>query len=91
VAGDEVGVQVSFKNVANAEILIGGGLQVEINVALGINDHGFAFGAEQVRSVRETSEEDLLEVDGAPPEGAWCGDTLSALYWAILLQSRRQS
>jgi hypothetical protein len=80
VAGDEVGMQVSFKDVPDAEILIGGGFQVEINVALGINDNGLAFGAEQIGSVRETSQKDLLEVDGAPPEGDFSDRSVLTLW-----------
>jgi hypothetical protein len=36
--------------------------QVLINVALRVNDRGLAFGADEVRGVRETSEVELLEV-----------------------------
>ena len=64
VAGDEVGVEMAFENVADGHAVIGGGFQIEFDVTLRIDDDGFAFGSEHVGSMGQTAEIELFEVHG---------------------------
>ena len=54
MSGDEVGVQVSFEDVADFQILLFGGFQINVDIALRIDNCGLAFGADHVGGVRET-------------------------------------
>ncbi len=63
VAGDEVGVEVGFDDVFDAEISLAGEVEVEVDVALGVDDGGDAFTGDDVRCVGETAKEELLDED----------------------------
>ena len=52
VSGNEIGVQVSFKDVADGELIRLGSCQVNLHVALRVDHNGLAFGRQHVRSVR---------------------------------------
>ena len=67
VSRDKIGVQVGFKNVADFKFLLFCGLQVNIDVALGINDGCFTFRTQQVGGVRQTTEVELFEIHNRPP------------------------
>src|SRR5215469_6191340 len=63
MAGDEVGVQVGQEDVPDLESVLTGKPKIPIDVTLGVDD-GSDVGAlvpNQVRSVRETPEVELLE------------------------------
>ena len=62
MATDKIGVQMRLDNIFDLNILSGGFLDVLINVALRINHSRFAFRTNQVRSMRQTSQIELLEI-----------------------------
>ncbi len=62
VPGDEVRVQVRFEDVADFEILLFGGLEINIDVALRVDDRCLALGADHVGGVRQTGQVELLKV-----------------------------
>src|SRR5579862_8994514 len=64
MAGDEVGMQVSFNDVRDAQALLGRLFQVDFDVTLRIDDGGFAFRPDHIRSVRQAAEIKLFEVHG---------------------------
>src|SRR5580704_17350826 len=63
MAGDEVGVEVGLDDVLDAEILLAGVVDVDVDVALGVDDGGDAFADDDVRGVGETAEEELFDED----------------------------
>ncbi len=54
VSGNKVGVQMGFEYVADLEILLLGGLQINFHVALRIDDRRFALRSDHVRSMGQT-------------------------------------
>ncbi len=62
VPADEVGMQVRLEDVLDPEVLLGGSFQVNINIALRIDDHADSAGSEQVRRVGQAAEIKLFEV-----------------------------
>ncbi len=66
MAGNEVGVQMSFEDVANLQILFLRGFEIDLNIALRIDDDRFALGPEQVRGMGQTSQIKLFEVHRPP-------------------------
>ncbi len=64
VAGDEVGVEMGLDDVLDAEIFLAGEVEVEVDVALRIDDSGDAFARDDVGGVGEAAEEELLDEDG---------------------------
>ncbi len=62
VSGDEVGVQMRLKDVANLKLLLLGRFQVDFNITLRIDDDGFALRPEKIRRMRQTSQVELFEV-----------------------------
>ena len=62
VAGDEVGMQMGFDDVLDLEVVLAGGVEVDFDVALGIDDGGDAFGTQHVGGVGQAAEVELLEV-----------------------------
>src|SRR6185503_15177035 len=62
VTADEIGVQVGFDDVLDLEPVRGGFGEIFIHVSLRIDDGGFAIRADQVRSVGQTSQIELLEI-----------------------------
>ena len=69
VSGDKIGVQVSFKNVADGQPVLFGGLQIKVHVALGIDHDCFALRPEHVRGMGQAAEIKLFEVHNQTPFG----------------------
>src|SRR5207302_7559738 len=61
VSGDEVGVEMGLDDMLDAQAELGRGLQVNGDVALGIDDGRNATGPDQVRGVGEASKIELFE------------------------------
>src|ERR1700681_2317330 len=59
---DKISVKVSFYYVFDLEILRGGFIEILVDIALRIDDHGFAIRTNQIRSMSETIEIKLFEV-----------------------------
>lgn len=68
VSGNEIGVQVRFKNVADGNAMLSGGFQVDVNISLEINDDCLTLGYHHVGSVCETAKIKLFEVRRSPSE-----------------------
>ena len=64
VAGDEIRVQVGLEDVTDADALLLRRLQVNLDIALRIDDHRLAFGGQQVRGMGQASQVELLKVHG---------------------------
>src|SRR6185503_12630557 len=60
VAADKIRVQVRFDHIFDLEILSSSFLDVLIHVALRIDHHRFTFRSDEVGSMRQTSEIELL-------------------------------
>src|SRR5205807_2273199 len=60
MTGDEVGVQVCFDDVLDLQPLLLGGVEVDIDVALRINDRRDAFRTDQIGSVRQAPQEEMF-------------------------------
>src|SRR5580658_9228945 len=60
-------MQVSFEDVANGSLIGLCGLQVDLHVALRVDDNGLALGRQHVGSVRQTAQIKLLEVHSLSP------------------------
>src|SRR5258707_8513031 len=71
---DKVRMQVSFDYVLDLEIVRGCFVDVLIDIALWIYDYTFAIRADQIRSMSETIEIELLEVHGPSAEGIRSGE-----------------
>ena len=54
-------MQMRFKDVTDLQILFLRGFQIDLYVTLRIDDHSFAFRAQQIRCVRQTSQVELFE------------------------------
>ena len=67
VSGDEVGMQVSFEDVANGNTIRLRGLQVNLHVTLRIDHNRFALGGQHVGGMRQTAQIKLFEVHRSPP------------------------
>ena len=63
VAGDEISVEVRFDDVLDAEIFLGREVEVEVDVALRVDNGGDAFAGDDVGGVGEAAEEELLDED----------------------------
>ena len=62
MAADKIGMQMSFDDVLDSQILRVGFFDVLIDIALRIDNGCFTIRSDQIRSVRETTEIELLEV-----------------------------
>src|SRR2546422_8033624 len=62
MTADKISMQVSFDNVFDLQIPGGGFLDVLIDIALRVDDCSFATRADQIRSMSETVEIELLEI-----------------------------
>ncbi len=69
VAGNEIGVQVSFNHVGDAEAVFDGVFDVDADVALRIHHGGDAVRTDHVGSMGQASEIELLEVHEGPSQG----------------------
>ena len=63
VAGDEVGVEMRLDDVLDAEIFLGREVEVEVNVALRVDNGSDAIARDDVGGVGEAAEEELLDQD----------------------------
>jgi hypothetical protein len=75
MARDEVGVEMGLDNVFDAETFFAGEVEIEVDIALGVNDGGDALGCHDVRGVGEAAEEELLD------EYGFHVFPLGAVYW----------
>ena len=57
-------MEVGFDDVGDPEIFFFGGFDVDINVALGVDDGGDAVGADEVGGVGQAAEEEVFDLDG---------------------------
>src|SRR6266404_4827139 len=62
MTADKVCMQVCFDYVLDLEVLRVSLLDVLIDIALRIDDRSFTIRSDQIRSVRQTTETELLEV-----------------------------
>src|SRR5579862_4785578 len=62
VPGNEVGMQMRFKNMPDCQPLLLGRLKVNVYVALRIDDRSFALGADHVGSMSQASQIKLLKI-----------------------------
>jgi hypothetical protein len=62
MSADEVRMQVRLDDVLNPEPLRGGLCEVLLDVALRVNHRRLSFGPDEIRSVGQTAEIELLEV-----------------------------
>jgi hypothetical protein len=62
VAGNEIGVKMRLKDVTNADVLFFRGLEINIYVALWVDDDRLAFRGQHVRCVGQTAQVKLLEI-----------------------------
>src|SRR5215469_9010937 len=62
VSGDEVGVQVRFKNVADPQLVLPRRLKIDLYIALRIDDNSLALRSKQVGRMRQAAEIELLNV-----------------------------
>ena len=63
VAGDEVGVEMGLDDVLDLETEAGGGFDIDIDVALGVDNGGDTFRTDQVGGVREAAKVELFQLD----------------------------
>jgi hypothetical protein len=64
VTGNEIGMQVSFENVTDANTLFIGSFEVNIDIPLGIDHNGLSLRGQHVRRMRQATQVKLLEVHG---------------------------
>lgn len=64
MAGDEVRVEMGFDDVLDAEVFLAGEVNVDVDVALGVDHGGNAFGGDEVGGVGEAAQEELFDEHG---------------------------
>ena len=79
MAGDEVGVEMGLDDVLDLEVLLAGVVDVDVDVALGVDDGGDAFGGDEVGGVGEAAEKELFD-----EYGFHCF-FLGAVYWKAVV------
>jgi hypothetical protein len=57
-------MEMSFEDMFDGKTMVGRRLQINLDVALRIDDGCFAFGADEVRGMSKTTEVKLFEVHG---------------------------
>ena len=62
MAGNEVGMQVSLEDVVNRDLICFRSFQINLHVALRIDDHGFAVGGQHVGRVGQTAQIKLFKI-----------------------------
>src|SRR5215467_3593919 len=55
MTGNEVGMQVSFKDVAYRNTVLGGCLQIQVDISLRIDNYGLVIRRQHVRGMRKTT------------------------------------
>ena len=70
MSGHEVGVQMRFEDVTNLEVLVGGRLYIQINVALRINYSRLATRTDHVGGMSQTAKVELFEIHSPTPSPA---------------------
>src|SRR5687767_11601825 len=70
VTAHKISVQVRFDHVLEFEFLGSGFGEILVNVTLRIDNRGFAFRADQIRSVGQTSQIELFEIHFVRPLGS---------------------
>jgi hypothetical protein len=70
MAGDEIGMEMGEEDMLDLEVLIGCEIEIVVDVSLRVDDGGDARGfiGDQIGSVGETIEVELLEDHAGPPE-----------------------
>src|SRR6266496_26972 len=63
MTGNEVGVEVGFDNVLDLQVLSLGGIKVNVNVALRINDRGDSVRIDQVRSMGQAAQIEVFDLN----------------------------
>ena len=66
VSGNKVSMQMSLEDVANGNLILLGGLQINFDVTLRIDHDGLTLRGEHVGCVRQTAQIELFEVHGSP-------------------------
>jgi len=56
MTGNEIGVEMCFDNVLDLQVLLFGGIKVDVNVALWINDRGDSVRFDQVRRMGQAAQ-----------------------------------
>jgi hypothetical protein len=79
MAGNEVGVEMGLDDVLDGETFLAGVVEVEVDVALGVDDGGDTFGGHDVGGVGKTAEEELLD------EYGFHVFSLGAVYWKAVV------
>ena len=62
VPRNEVGMEMRFKNMTDLQALLFGGFQIDVDVALRIDDGGFAFRSEHVGRMCQAIQVKLLKI-----------------------------
>jgi hypothetical protein len=52
---------MSLNDVLDVEVVLAGVVEIEVDIALGVDDSGDAIGGHDVRGVGETAEKELLD------------------------------
>ena len=66
MAGNEVGMQVSFEDVANRNVIRLGSIKINLYVPLRVDQNGLALGRKHVGCVGQTAQIELFEVHRCP-------------------------
>jgi hypothetical protein len=62
VAGNEIGMQMGFDYMLDAQAVPARGFQVDFDVTLRVDDRRYAFGANHIRGMRQAPEIELFKV-----------------------------
>jgi len=66
MAGHEIGMEVCFDDVGDAQTQVGGGIQVDLDVELEVHHGGDAIGPDHVGCVGQAAQVKLFEKHGFP-------------------------
>ena len=67
VPGNEVGVQVRFDHVSDAQAVLARFFDVKLDVTLRVHHRGHTVRTNHVRSVRQAAQIELFEIHAGPP------------------------
>jgi hypothetical protein len=62
VPGNEIRRKMGFENVSNRRALLLGGFDIDVDITLRIDDNSFFAGNEEIGSVGEATQIELLEI-----------------------------